>query len=85
MHMQNLSSLLERFKGFKNPKEERTRLAEVVSKCVGFDIFHDSINLQKDILYLKVEGYLKTEVHIKKEMILETIKKEGFSKILDIR
>jgi hypothetical protein len=83
--MQNLSSLLERFKNFKNPKDERIRLAEVVSRCLGFGVLHDSINLQKDILYLKVEGYLKTEIYIKKEMILESIKKEGFTKIIDIR
>lgn len=74
----NLSSLLERFKHIKNPKEERGRLAELLSKEVGFDFKESDLEIKKQALVLKVDGYLKTEVFMNRDLILNKIKEAGF-------
>ncbi len=82
--MLNLSSLLEKFKHLKDPKEEREKIVSIISKCLGFEIESNLVDLKKGILYLNVSGYIKTEVFMKKEFILNDLNKEGF-KVSDIR
>lgn len=82
--MLNLSSLLEKFKHLKNPKVERERLVSLLSTCVGFEIPFNSVDVRQDIVYINVSGYVKTEVFMRKESILELLTKEGF-KISDIK
>lgn len=82
--MLNLSSLLEKFKHLKDPKEERNKIATIVSECLGFSVENNLIDLKNRILFLNVSGYIKTEVFMKKDLILESLKKEGF-KVEDIR
>jgi hypothetical protein len=82
--MLNLSSLLEKFKHLKDPKEEREKIAVLLSKCLGFNIESNLLDIKKDILYLNVSGYVKTEVFMKKDLVLEALKKEGF-RVEDIR
>ena len=85
MHnLSSLSSLLEKFRHLKNPREERERLVATLVECAGFEIPFDAVSLKNDILYIDVSGYMKTEIFIKKELILETLKTKGF-KVGDIR
>ncbi len=82
--MYNLSSLLEKFKHLKNPKEERERLVATLRESVGFEIPFDAVDLRKGVIYLSVSPYIKTEVFIKKEHVLSVLKSKGFE-IEDIR
>lgn len=82
--MLNLSSLLEKFKHLKDPKEEREKIATIISKCLGFEVEANLIDLKNGILYLNVSSYVKTEIFMKKELILESLKKGGF-RIEDVR
>jgi len=83
-NLSSLSSLLEKFRHLKNPREERERLVGLINKCLGFEIPFESVDIKKDILHINVSGYIKTEIFMKKEAILDILKKEGF-KIDDIR
>ncbi|MFA6050431.1 MAG: hypothetical protein WC761_04515 [Candidatus Paceibacterota bacterium] len=74
----HLAALLERFKGLRDPKEERQKIAEIVSKELGFDITEDLVELKKNVLTLKVDNYLKSEIFMRKEGLLEALKKEKF-------
>jgi hypothetical protein len=82
--MLNLSSLLEKFRHLKNPREEREKLVATLVECAGFEIPFESVSLKGDILYINVSGYMKTEIFMKKESILKTLKVKGF-KVEDIR
>jgi hypothetical protein len=85
MHnLSSLSSLLEKFKNLKNPREERERLISILSKELGFDLAFSDVDVKNDVLYLNVSGYVKTEMFMKKEHILNVLKIEKF-KISDIR
>lgn len=83
-NLSSLSSLLEKFRHLKNPREERESLVAALTESVGFEIPFDSVDLKNDILYLNISPYIKTEVFIKKEIILTTLKEKGF-KVSDIR
>jgi hypothetical protein len=82
--MLNLSSLLEKFKHLKNPREEKEKITSIISECLGFDIEIDSLELKNNIIYLNVSGLIKTELYMKKEQILSNLNKNGF-KIVDLR
>ncbi len=83
-NLSSLSSLLEKFRHLKNPREEREKLVTTLIECLGFEIPFDSVSLKSDILYINVSGYMKTEIFMKKEFLLETLKAKGF-KVGDIR
>ena len=82
--MKNLSSLLEKFKNIKNPKEDKIKIATIVSKEISKEITEDKISITKNILSIKTDNYLKTEIFLKKEKILEELKVNNFF-IKDIR
>ncbi|MDB5203997.1 MAG: hypothetical protein JWP09_25 [Candidatus Taylorbacteria bacterium] len=83
-NLSSLSSLLEKFRHLKNPREERERLVATLTECSGFEIPFETVDLKIDILYINVSGYMKTEIFMRKEMILTTLKEKGF-KVGDIR
>lgn len=73
----HLASLLERFKSIKDPKEERQKIAEIISKELGFEVTEDKISLKKAILSITAHNYLKAEIFMRKVDLLEALKKEG--------
>ncbi len=82
--MKTFSSFFEKFKHLKNPKEERERIAVIVSKELGIEFTGDQISLSKSIISIKTDSYTKTEIFIKKDKILESLKANNF-RITDIR
>lgn len=83
--MKNLSSLLLKFKNLKDPKEELATLARLISEIVGKEITQTQIVLKDDVVYLQVSPYIKTEIYMKKESILEFLCKNNFQKVKDLR
>ncbi len=82
--MYNLSSLLEKFKHLKNPREEKERLVSTLSLVVGFEVDYGAVEVRNTIIYLNTTPYIKTECFIKKDQILNELKVKGFN-ITDIR
>lgn len=74
----HLALLLERFKNIKDPKEERQRIALIISKELGFEVTEDKVMLKKGILSISADNYLKAEIFIRKDALLGALKKEGF-------
>jgi len=74
----HLAALLTRFKGLKDPKEDRQRIAEIVSKELGVDITEDQISLNKTTLTIKSDNYLKTEIFMRKDNILKALTEAKF-------
>lgn len=83
--MRMLSSFLEKFKNLKNPKEDREKIATIISKKLGVTVIEDMIRLKKDTLSISADNYIKTEIFLKKEPLLEALQKEGFQNIKEIR
>jgi hypothetical protein len=77
MHL-SLQSLLEKYKHLKNPKDEKIKIAKIVSYILGIEITNDQVEIKKDILNLKIDNYLKTEIFMKKDKILNTLKENKF-------
>lgn len=82
--LKNLSSLLEKFKNIKNPKEDRINIAKIICDSSGIKINESQISVTKNILSIKTNNYIKTEIFLKKEKILEELTKNKFY-IKDIR
>ncbi len=76
--LHNLSSLLEKFKHIKNPREEKEGIASVISKTLGFVVSPDAVRIVKRVIYLDVSPYVKTEVNMRKEKIITTLRESGY-------
>ena len=81
----NFASLFERFKHIKNPKDERRRIAEVVSKELGLNIEEDKVLVKQNTLSIICDNYVKTEIFMKKEILLDSLDKAGLKHIKEIK
>ena len=75
----HLALLLERFKNIRDPKEERQRIALIISRELGFEVAEDKVVLKKGILSISADNYLKAEIFMRKEALLEALKTEKIS------
>lgn len=73
----HLASLLEKFKNLKDPKEERQKIAGILTRELGFQVTEDQVSLKRGVLTLSVDNYLKAEIFMRKEQLLEALKKEN--------
>lgn len=71
--MLNISTFLARFKHLKNPKIEREEISKVLGECLGFEITPDLVSLKNNIIHFGGSSLLKTEIYLKKEIILKTL------------
>jgi hypothetical protein len=80
----HLAHLLEKFKGLRNPKEERVKIASVITQTLGFEISEDQVSLKKGTLSINADNYLKGEIFMQKDLLLEALKKENLE-VFDIK
>lgn len=80
----HLASLLLKFKNLKDPKEERRKIAEIISKELGIEILESQIIFSKNNVTLKVDNYVKTELFMQKEKLLKVLSEANLS-IYEIR
>ncbi len=73
----HLAYLLEKFKNLRNPKEERVKIASVITEKLGFEISEDQVSLKRGTLLINADNYLKSEIFMQKDTLLEALKKEG--------
>lgn len=74
--MFNLSSLLEKFKYLKDPKENKTIVIRIVSEIAGVTIIEREISMQKNTIYLGASALAKSRIFMNKESILQKITEE---------
>lgn len=80
----NIQSLLEKYKNLKNPRDEKIKIAKILSETLGFEITDSQIEIKKETLSVNVSSYIKTEIFMKKEQILSALNSNNFS-IKEIR
>jgi exoribonuclease II len=83
--MDNISAYLEKFKKLKNPRDAKENIARVIKEVTGFDIAISEFRLQKAVLFLNTNPYLRTEIYSKKAFILDEIKKQKIETVIDIK
>lgn len=71
--MFNISSYLEKFKNLKDPKKDIQEISFIIGSILGFEIPDNSVRLQNNIIFFKGDNSYKTEIFLKKEIILENI------------
>lgn len=82
--IKNLGSFLERFRNIKDPKEDRQRIAGILTRELGFQVTEDEVSLKNNVLTMTVDNYIKAEIFMRKESLLEALKKESFI-VIEIR
>lgn len=85
--MNNLDGFLKKFKtalGVLN--KEKTLIAEALSASLGVKISEESFVIKSNVVYISGGGSLKSQIFLKKKVILESFHKhEELKKISDIR
>ncbi len=76
IEMQNLSNFLNKFRKLKNPIEERVLIAKIVSDILGVSVSDEFVLVKNSTLYIKQVGKIKSEIFMKKNLILEELKKQ---------
>ena len=82
--MKDISDYLVKFKNIKNPKQDKEIIAEAIKKVTSHSIDTSAISIQRTIIFLKTNPYLLLEIRMKKETLLEEIKK-NLKEITDIK
>jgi hypothetical protein len=70
-----LQSLLERFKGLSNTEKVKKQLVVEIINKHGIPITVEQVSFNKNTLYIKTNPIVKTEINLKKQIILEEINK----------
>ncbi len=85
--MAELKDLLSNFKNIINKGEaEKDVIVRVFERVLGKKIERDDISIKKEVLIVKSDAYLKSEIHLHKDNLLREIKKHGIEKtIKDIK
>ncbi len=87
MAFENIGTFLSKFKNLSAPDGI---LKEAVISCIqkelSYTLTKKDIDIQRDVVYIRVSGALKNEIHLRKNKILSEIKKvPGDRTINDIR
>jgi len=75
--MENIGSYLDRFKKFKNPREDKLTIARIVKELTTFDVMPEEINIRKGTVMFRTNPYLRTAIYSKKDALLDELKKAG--------
>lgn len=85
--MSDINSLLNDLKKkLLKSRSEKDIIVSVISKNLNISLNEKDVDIRKETIYLKVNPYIKSELSLKKELILKDIKKQGIDKtIKDIK
>lgn len=74
--MLQLSDLLARFAGITNTdKAKKELVGQELARIIGVSVSPQQIHISKNILILKVQPIVKSEILLKKDEVLQGIKK----------
>lgn len=71
--MDIIGSFLEKFKHIKDPKKDREQIANIISEIIEFEINESELDVLQKRIRVNVLPMLKTQIFIKKEVILRSI------------
>lgn len=81
-----INQLLERFKNLTNTDKVKKQLVVDILKENKIPIHLKQIRISNKVIFIKTNPIIKTEVLLRKENLLNEIKKiNGFNNILDIQ
>ena len=86
--MQQLSSLLERFKRFSRPNIQiREAVSKAIKSEIGADVSEKDISVKGGVVYIKTHNsILKNELYLKKQNILANVQNVcGSKSVNDIK
>lgn len=84
--MENISDYLKKFRTILFKGEESARIArEEIEKSTGAHLEEKDVEVKGGVIFVKTSGALKSELFLKKEIILKKIKERGLTSIFDLR
>jgi len=84
--MFNISSYLEKFKKiYSTNLYFKETVIKAVKETTGIDVDKESINYKNGVLTLNVKPIQKSELFLKKKLILSRLNEKSSSKIVDLR
>lgn len=73
--MLQINQLLERFKNITNTEKTKKQLIVEILKKNKITIQIEQINISNNVIFIKTQPIIKTEILLKKEEIIKQIKK----------
>lgn len=85
--MKGITSFLDKFKKLvRHDTETKESIIKAVKDIIDVEINESDIKIQNKVLYIKSTPYIKNEIFIKKDLVLEKLQKFLKNKIIkDIR
>jgi len=78
MSLRLIGWFFDRFKNLKTPKEYKKEIIQkTIQKYSGVVIKSSKIEIQNNIIFLKISPLYKNEIFLHQEEIKESLKKEG--------
>ena len=72
--MRQISDLLEKFKKFKNPKDNLRTISKIIEETTGVTLEPETIAVRNKKIILAIIPLEKTEILFRKDVILDKIK-----------
>jgi len=72
--MKKIGDLLEKFKKFKNPKDNLRTISKIIEGISGVTIEPEKIVVRNKKIFLTLNPFEKTEILLRKNVILDKIK-----------
>ncbi len=82
--MRDLTNFLEKFKKIKDPKSHIRSVVHIIQSIINKNIDIKNTDLKDGVLYIKNDPYIKIEILMQKEKILDALTKEGLG-VKDIK
>lgn len=81
--MAEIKDLLLKFRNIIDKKNtEKDVIIKVFERILNKKIDKESISIKKEVLIIKSDVYLKSEINLHKDALLKEIKKQGIEKII---
>ncbi len=85
--MFKISDFLGKYKkSVLDTEVENSILRKIFLNVVGYEFNDNDFKIKNGVLFVKGDSYLKSEIFLRKDLIIKDIKKSGISRnILDIK
>lgn len=75
--MFNISLYLEKFKDIQDPSVIKGTIKAIIEQETGTPLEGSSLSFEKNIITLRADAYMRAEIFMKREIILEKLKEKG--------
>lgn len=74
--MKKIFDLLEKFKSFKNPLEDKNVIASIILKNTNIKLNTDCISFKKDKILIQAHPAIRSSIYTRKQEILKELEGE---------